>query len=644
MPQYLTSRLNSYLKVLTYFLFFILSSHLGAQTIFQTLEKSSQISKSSYPKLLEKFSNKNFEVRNIKDVDKVVLHPAFMNTILFYNKGNVLNLGIRDRCSLIDLISTDLLYSPNGKLENVLIQFTNKKEKIEIHVLKKKRFLQVIGYKQCPKSKELKKHFSPRNLRTTLKSERIKIPNSARQCKQFRESFLNNVKAPYLCDVANKIEKLKVRKVQLKNLSKSNYRKYQAIKKEIEISTSYKKILNKNSLLYLNRFCEHSSLGDQFCDDVFKINYWTNSVKKIKDDSAIKYYCRSYFKKTKLSKDQLKRCAGLFAENKRACEFLGTAKNELFPKPYCDELSITLNNSRLYQSYSDCPARVGSDSLTTAGRVLNHINATSLKVTANNCQANSTHSYAKFNKDFVESLYWQVQLCYDDKIRRKRVCYPTILNDVPNSELSLSANMGKILNRLKGFKNKESRICKTINEEDYRPTLLEYKTGCFILKNEKECFGTHCKFKVLFDDLEFKNYDFESKLSFDLLPFRYTEENKAFLKLIERHKKKRLKDIVNISSFKRIFDKHPNSIFFGIGCAQDILPTYFKAQSVNHCNILPFIVDGIIEDNGRYSLVTRTSFDHIHSPRLIPWTYIYSSIKNYQTHHPLSKWSFYAIY
>lgn len=621
-----------------------LSFHAEAQTIFQTLEKSTNLSQESYPKLLEKFSNKNFELSAIKDVNQVIFHPAFMNILMLYNKGNVLNLGLRDKCSLIDLVSTDLLYSPTGKLKNVLIKFKNKKDKLETHVLPKNQFLKLIGYKQCPKSETLKKYFSPRNLRATLKTEKIQIPNSAEQCKEFRTNFLNNVKAPYLCDIANKIKNLPIRKVQLKNLNKANYRKYQTLKKQVETSISYSKILNKDSLLYLDKFCEHSTYTDQFCEDIFKINYWTNSLKAIKDETALKFYCSFVYPNKKLTENRLNRCAQSLTENPRICQFLGEGKSSLYPKPFCKELSVSLNNSRLYQTYNDCPAKVGSDSLVTASRIINHLNSKSPILEDKNCEANSTYPFAEFNQEFLEFLFWQVQVCYDDKIKRKRVCYPTILSNVKNSELSLSKTIGNILKRLKGFKNDESNQCQIIQASNYRPSLLKYKTGCFILKEEKNCYGTTCNFRVIYDDLEFKKFEFESKLSFDLLPFRYTEENRSFIKLIERYKKVRLKDIINISSFRRIFNEYPKAIYMGVGCAEDLLPSYFKSKSINQCNILPFIVDGILEDNGRYSLVTRTSFDQIHSPRLIPWTYIFSSIKNYQTHHPLNQWSFYAIY
>ena len=114
--------------------------------------------------------------------------------------------------------------------------------------------------------------------------------------------------------------------------------------------------------------------------------------------------------------------------------------------------------------------------------------------------------------------------------------------------------------------------------------------------------------------------------------------------MIERYKKKKAKEIINVSSFKNLFNKHNDSIFLGVGCAEDLLPTHFKSKHINQCIYLPFIVDGYIEDAGRYSLVVRTSYDQIHAPRIIPWTYLFSSIKNYQSHHPLNEWSFYGIY
>ena len=59
--------------------------------------------------------------------------------------------------------------------------------------------------------------------------------------------------------------------------------------------------------------------------------------------------------------------------------------------------------------------------------------------------------------------------------------------------------------------------------------------------------------------------------------------------------------------------------------------------------ILPFIVDGVLKENNNMLLVTRTSIDDIHSPRLIPWNWVFTGIMKYQRLQPLNQWTLYGI-
>ncbi len=81
----------------------------------------------------------------------------------------------------------------------------------------------------------------------------------------------------------------------------------------------------------------------------------------------------------------------------------------------------------------------------------------------------------------------------------------------------------------------------------------------------------------------------------------------------------------------------------GIGCAEDLLPEHFSKESFNQCSPLPFIVDGYREKAGIYSVVIRTAYDSLHAPRLVPWTNLFSALKDYQRLHPLDIWGLYAL-
>jgi hypothetical protein len=613
-----------------------------AQSLFESLEQSHSADIKNYPKLLNKYLNKKFKLSSIKNIKAVKFHPYFLDNLYFNNENKILYFALRDECSMIDLIGTDLLYSSSGKLEYILIQFENQNGKLETHALRKDRYLQILGYAKCPSSKNLKQFFSTSNIRKTLNDERIVYPTSLSQCLFSHSEFLKNVKAPFLCDMAKKIKELPENGRKLKNLSRSDFRKFEKLRQEISAAKSYKKIIKPGPLEYLNTLCTHASNSENFCKDIFKVNYWTNAIKGLVDKKPLIYLCKNHLKKKKINLRELKNCAFQFTNNPALCHNLAISNHSLTPLPSCTQLSTALLSSRLYKNYNDCPSKVGNDSIVTISRILQHFDKVPFEDKIS-CEMKSIFPYAKFNEKFLENQFWQNEICFEDKLNKKKKCYPSLLGHMEGSELSLSKVMGKILAKQRGFNNKESS-CKVIAESEYRPTLLAYKTGCFIIRNTKKCFGTKCDFKVMYDDLEFKNYTHKSNLWLDLLPYRYTQENSSFIKLIEKHYKKKIKEISNISSFNRIFKSQPNAVYMGVGCAEDLLPAFFHSKQLNKCSMLPFIVDGIIEDNGRYSMITRTSLDSIHAPRIIPWANIFASVKNYKRFQPLNLWSFYAIY
>lgn len=641
MHQYSTNLSSKIRKGVLALPLLLVSTHIFSQSLFESLENSHKSDIENYPKFLQKHLNKPFEVNKIEDLSSIKFHRFFLDNLIFNNRNEVLNLATRDECSLIDLLGTNLLYSSSGKLNYVVVKWQKNAEESEVHTLTKAAYLTSIGYKKCPNSEKLKAFFDMRNVQRTLKSENISFPKSLSECKSIHQNFVNNVKAPYLCEIANKVESLPRKKVQLKNMSKSSTRNYQNLNREIVEAKRLKEIINPTALDFLSNLCSRSYSSSKYCEEIFKKTYWSNSIEGLVSSSPLDNLCRSYLKKPTTSKEDLKLCNNAFAANKSLCSTLGNSAEAMTPLPDCNELSRALSFSRLYKNYKDCPKKVGHLPLVTASRILGHFNK-SLK-SDSSCELSSIAPFAEFNQKFLESEFWQMSLCYEDKILRKTTCMPTTLFDLPDSEISLAHTMGKTLARLRGFNNKD-QSCKVINKEIYNPSLLEFKSGCYIVKEIEECFGVNCKFNVYLNDQLFDKYKISYDLQFDLVPYRFTEANKSFLSLIEKHYKKTSKKVLNISSLKRVFENRKDAIVLGIGCLNDLLPSKLSSIGFNECSPMPFIVDGFIEDSSSYSLITRTSLDYIHAPRIVPWTRIFSSIKNYQRFHPLKEWSFYAIY
>lgn len=644
--QYLTSQWSKLLLLIliSYQSGYAKESH--PSTLFETLETNINNSKKFYPQILNASLKNNFDVNMVKDINEVSFSPSFINMIILHNKNNVLNLGLKDKCALVDLLNTNLLYSPEGKLKHVIFRYQDKKSKEQIAALKKQKFLDLIGFIQCPKSKNLGLAFTPRHLRKTLANKSFKYPRSKKECFDQYKSFVSDPKSPYLCNIAQRLKELPKDEVTLKNLKGSNYKTFKFYEKKVQDSQSLKKIINPDSINYLNIMCKNSnsSEGEKFCKNIFEVNYWFKAISDLKNNEALPYYCSHQLGK-KYKEKNLKSCIGQLNSRSESCHYLGEIGADIYPKPDCNTLSNALSYSRLYTNYRDCPAKVGNSSLVTVGRILNHINQTvdEFKGKYTNCTSSSLIPFLKFDDQYLANQLWDVKICYDDKLQKKEICYPTSFDHIENSKFSITYTVGKILSRLRGFDDSEDR-CKFIEKNKYRPNLLEYKTGCYIIADQKSCSAVSCDFKVIHNDLEFKKYRISNNLNLDLLPFRHTEENRSFIQLIERHLKKKAKTILNISSFKRIFQEHKKSIFLGVGCIENLQPEYFKSHSLNQCTRVSFIIDGIIEDNGRYSMITRTSLDNLHAPRIISWNYIFNAVKNYQNYHPLNQWGLYAIY
>jgi hypothetical protein len=113
--------------------------------------------------------------------------------------------------------------------------------------------------------------------------------------------------------------------------------------------------------------------------------------------------------------------------------------------------------------------------------------------------------------------------------------------------------------------------------------------------------------------------------------------------ILTRDYKQNGRSLNNISGILAFFKKKRDGIIHGVGCAEEILPSFFKVKAMNQCTPLPFIIDGMIRENDKTVFVTRTGVDSLQAPRLISWSLIYSAVKSYQNAHPLRLWTLYGL-
>ncbi|MFT6631696.1 MAG: hypothetical protein ACJAS4_001652 [Bacteriovoracaceae bacterium] len=588
--------------------------------------------KEKYQLLINKLVNQDFDINDVKSINDVSLDPDYLNILIQNTPTRYMLLGNNDKCSIYDLMNTNLLRSPGGKIEYVVFQYKGQNGTVQKRLLSKEVFLNTIAKKQCPQNQKFGAHFKLKNLRNTLTKIKIITPDSEMSCIDNMANFRKDLKTPYLCNIIEQIRGIKSQKVKFNNLSKTDYKKRSILQREINLGESYKKIISTMAIDNLEGQCLGLNNPRQYCTDYFQQSYWSKVFFEQPNTPVIKNFCG------KLSK---KKCLRELNKSPYYCHFSGKDFPSLTPKPNCTNTSRALLKSRLFANYNDCPANTGNDAVTSFSRVLNHFEGY-LETPVNACEVNSTYPFAKFNEEFTDFAQWQIQLCYiDTLIGNEKVCRPTVFGNVPKDDLSLSKVVGKIASRLKGYSGNE---CRILNAKEYKPSLLEFQSGCYIIRNEKKCTGTNCNFKVMLGQNTFDKFDIESKLSFELFPVDFINENKSLKNLYSKNKKKNFKTIKNMSSFLTVFKNHKKAIFLGMGCGEELLPSFFNRKYLNQCTVLPFIIDGFIEKNKIYSLITRTSLDQVHSPRIIPWAYISAAIKQYRSLSPINAWGFYAIY
>lgn len=621
---------------------FTLHSYAQSPGLYESFETLLDVQKTNYQKKLEKLSTKTTTLNNLNNADEVDLDPDFINTILFYSPSRYSSLAFKDKCSFYDLYLAGHIRDENGPIQDFIIRYKSKKGDVRSGVVKANIYMEKVGFVQCPNSKKFAQYFQLKNLPNTLKTLFLKTPTSFDQCEAIHNEFINDYKTPYLCKIYDAIDEIPELQRNLKNLSKSKYREIEKIKRELRAALRYQKYLNDKSYDYLKNICDNIEKPKQFCHEYFNENFWKKILKGEKSKTYIEHKCMAYLKINKLTDKQIKKCVRDFTAFPELCHYLNEYDKALAPRFNCSEQSLALNQSRLLADYNDCPSRIGNEGITNVARVFKHFNLE--KKTDNNasCEIETTHSFVAFNNEASDGRFWGLKLCYDDKINREEVCFPTLTGDYDDSEYSMSKVVARILAKTRGYS--EENKCEIIQDEDYKPLMLKFKAGCFIITDKQQCFGTNCKFKVILDEREVNLIKLKSGTLFDYFPSNYLEENFAQTKLLERYLKKSINKILNISFLKSTFKNHPLAIVQGIACAEDLLPTFFAKNILHKCTPLPFIIDGYMEDKGSLSLVIKTAMDDVHSPRIISWSYVFSALKAYKELHPLGLWGLYAIY
>jgi hypothetical protein len=606
--------------------------------IYESFEKIIQFDDLRFESKLKQITDSKRSLKDIKDIKSIDIDPDYMNSIMLNSKSSYLKIAGKDKCSFYNTIHADLLRTKQGKIEQIFIQYQDKNNQNQTALLPKKDFLEKVIFETCPKTKETIDKFQIKTIDNTIRQTDFNIPSSKEGCETLYLKWLEDPKTPYWCQIHELIDEVTSGTAQ----SEGDFKQRRASEARTSVAKIIKSKLRDTQQDFLRNFCTNADNQQLFCSEFFSTNFFAKIIEGAKPDLYIKDICQQQLAKSNWSGAVVRECVQLLNKTPEACQWGSIEKSGLSPRPRCDHLSTALNFSSLLVDYEDCPRYSDQQGLTSFARLIKHFENPTLKEFQGFCSAVSAGIFYGFNKKYNNEDIWQSSVCYFDRVEEKEKCLPTFFGVYGDLEISITNTVKEVLFRTRGA-GRDTQ-CKLVLNKDFNPNLLEYKFGCFVVINENNCGIGQCDHRIFFNEKELKDIKFKPMLPFEYFATNLTNEKYSQNYVIQKDAKKKSKVINSVTGLKQFFKDHPTGLVHGIGCAEDLLPGFFKKYNFNQCSPLPFIVDGMISNGDRISLITRTGADNIHAPRLVSWSSIFSATKTYQFHHPVRQWTLYGLY
>ncbi len=598
--------------------------------IIQTFEKLIQIDQ-------EKFQNRSdYLLKNGKifsdygNIARIKIEDDFLNSVILHSDPGYIKLASVDQCKFYETILTDLLKSADGKIKNIFVNYTDKEGKTDGMMIPKKDFLSKVVIQECPNVQEMISKYQIKNLDSTIKSINFDVPTGRDSCENILLSWINSPHTPYLCQIHEYMKDVRSGSGDLKDLPQRR-----------TVANVLEKKFSPLQKDYISNLCTNLDDKEHFCEDFLNVSFWN----KVASGSASRIYaediCANLTGTAIVSDNQVKLCASRIKKENDLCLYPAGRSQGLLPQPECDALSLALNNSSLRSDYKDCPGSTDQQAVTNMGRILLNITRESIQPFGGQCSSIPAGIVSDFNKRFDNDENWKLEACFDDRLTEKEVCYKTYFGSYGTQTEAYPRVVAEILKKTRGAgRNLE---CQMVDSQDYNPLLLQYKSGCYIIYERNKCFLSQCKHKVLYNDRPIDLIKIKNRMLIDYFPTSIKDERFSQHYLLTRDFKQNGKSLNNLSSISLFFKNSKKGIIHGVGCAEFILPSFFKLRSINQCTPLPFIIDGMIREGDKTVFTTRTAVDSLQAPRLISWSSIYSGIKSYQKLHPLKMWTFYGL-
>ena len=584
---------------------------------------------------------KTVDLATIKDRESITIDTDYLSEIIFNTNRSYLELGLNDQCSLYDLIQANLLKSAEGEIKEIFVRYKSNSGVSQKAKTSTVNFLRNVAYKRCPKLANMALAFQVQNIAKALRSYKVTPPSSKDQCLVEIDKMIADVRTPYLCSVINEIGHIQKYQNDLTLLKPDQFKEKQRYTVLLNNAKTFKELLNPGLQNYLRLTCQNFDQKEKFCLSYFQTSYWQKAAIGEKRKTPLKAYCKALLKKDKISKRELEICASRLATAGDFCLNGIDSENALSPALNCAQTSYLLNNSTLYKDYLDCPGSVANQGIVNISRLIHHITKSVVR-DENSCLTTASLAFAKLSEEASDGSLWKEKLCYLDRIKSEEICYPVIFGHALDSSFSVTTVMEKILSRTKGLNPNEK--CKLVSKRRYNPALSEYRSGCVLVLDEDNCSAHKCDFKTYLNQREIDIAKVKADDSFYYYPVRFTQKSSSAASILARYYEKKEKQIRNISLLKKVMKDHPEAVFHGVACMEDIYPEHFSKITINQCSPLPFIFDGLIEKNGLYAVNMKTAMDSLAAPKIVPWSHLFSALMDYQRKHPLNTWGLSAIY
>jgi len=633
--------LNRTITLLIFLSFYISDASAGIPGILDSLEKLLVNHREHLTRLELEVSKNSKNLEDVKGIQEVKFDPLYLRSVLFFSDWNYLNLTEKGECSVYSLLINNLLKGPKGPISKIAIRYKlSKNDEVFSALVLSQDFANQMFKSSCYSLKQASVLFDNENVQRTLKNLNFQAPKNKTDCQVIFKNWKDNDYLPFLCQINELSNQARIAQNEIQNASETDFEQIKKLRSVIRLNDFYSEKLNPFQKSFLRNLCPNLENYPEFCAPYTDDSIWNKVANGEEPHYKMYHLCTVLFGKQAEAKN-IPLCQNKFIKQPDTCLFLG-AKTfpSVIPKPSCDQTSLALNLSNLKTDYKDCPGLVTNEAIVNISRIIMHTQDKKDKVDVNKCNLTSTYQFAKMQIDFGNESAWPLKMCYPDKFEGQEVCREYIPGESKDIDIAETNVLSKILYKMLGAPS--NLVCKIIEKSKYKPTLLEFKDGCFIVYDPGNCNSQACEKEIIYNRNVIKNIKYIGTPTFEYFPSTFGNAKFSASEVISETLGISHKKINNLTELKVFFNgKKP--IVHGIGCIEDIYPHIFSRATMNECRPVPFILDGVTGEGKNAYLSLRTAIDDLHLPRYVLWSYVFNSLSSYQLLHPTKLWALYGI-